>query len=665
MSKSKKVIGIDLGTGFSAVSVIEGGKPQVIANSEGNRTTPSVVMIKNGERKIGSSAKRQLVMNPKNTVSFIKRFMGVPYNDKDAQETLKHITYDVINENEKPRVKIENRTFSPEEISSYILTAMKKIADDYYGESVTDAVITCPAWYANAQRESVKIAGELAGLNVLRVINEPTAAILSSNIDTKEDKLVLVADIGAGTSDFSLCDISNTDGDQVIEVLASFGDVFLGGQDYDNAIVDYLAEEFMKDHDNCDLRKDPMAYSRLVEAAEKAKCELSSMSQTEINLPYITVIDNVPQMFITTLTKAKFEQLTEGLTQRIVNCAKECLKKANKETSDINTILLVGGSTRIPSIQNALENELHIKLDKSANPDEAVALGAAIQANIIVGGTGAQNVLLLDVTPITLGIETMGGVMTKLVEANTTIPTSKTQIFSTAADNQPSVDIVVLQGERPMAMDNKVIGRFGLDGIAPAPRGVPQIEVTFEIDANGIVNVKAKDKGTGKEQEITIRDSNNLSQEEIDRIKAEAEKFAEEDKKKAEEIEKINMAESFNFSVKKMIDDEKLKEFITEDDKKKLLEKLEKHEESIKNRNIQDIESIQKEIEEIWNPIVTKMYQSQQQASNTGGNPFANMGGDNPFANMNFADGMNNMYDSQKNSKKDNDPEEVPFEEVK
>lgn len=664
---SNKVIGIDLGTGFSAVSVIEGGKAQVIANNEGNRTTPSVVMIKDGERKIGSSAKRQLVMNPKNTVSFIKRFMGVPYTDKDAQETLKHVTYNVINDNGKPRVEIEGRKFSPEEISSYILGAMKKIADDYYGEPVTDAVITCPAWYANAQREAVKMAGELAGLNVLRVINEPTAAILSSNIDTKEDKLVLVADSGCGTSDMSLCDISSTDGDCVIEVLASYGDVFLGGQDYDNAIVDYLAEEFMKDHDNFDLRKDPMAYSRLVEAAEKAKCELSTMTQTEINLPYITIIDNIPQMLIQTLTRAKFEQLTEHLTQRIVDCAKECLKKAGKETKDVDTILLIGGSTRIPAVQNALENQLGIKLDKSANPDEAVALGAAIQANIIVGGDGAQNVLLLDVTPITLGIETMGGVMTKLVEANTTIPTSKTQVFSTAADNQPSVDIVVLQGERPMAADNKIIGRFMLDGIPPAPRGIPQIEVTFEIDANGIVNVKAKDKGTGKEQQITIKDSNNLSKEEIEKIKTEAEKFAEEDKKKAAEIEKINEAESFNFSVKKMLDDKNFKEFMSEDEKEKLNEKLEKHENAIKSRNLQDIESAQKEVEEIWMPIAKKMYQSQPQGNTaTHDNPFANMGGDNPFKDFNFADGMNNMYDSQKKSEsKNNGPEEVPYEEVK
>lgn len=663
MSKSNKVIGIDLGTGFSAVAVIEGGKAQVIANSEGNRTTPSVVMIKDGERKIGSAAKRQLVMNPKNTISFIKRFMGVPFDDKDAQETMKHVTYEVINDNDKPRVKIEDRTFSPEEISSYILTAMKKVADDYYGEDVTDAVITCPAWYANAQREAVKVAGELAGLNVLRVINEPTAAILSSNIDTKEDKLVLVADVGCGTCDFSLCDITNTDGEQMIEVLASHGDVFLGGQDYDNAIVDYLAEEFAKEHDGFDLKKDQMAYSRLVEAAEKAKCELSTTNQTEINLPYITVIDNVPQMFVTSLTRAKFEQLTDHLNQRVLECAKECLNKAGKNAEEINDLLLIGGSTRIPAMQQVLSDSLHIKLDKSANPDEAVALGAAIQANIITGGEGSQNVLLLDVTPITLGIETMGGVMTKLVEANTTIPVSRTQVFSTAVDNQPSVDIVVLQGERPMAVDNKIIGRFGLDGIAPAPRGVPQIEVTFEIDANGIVNVKAKDKGTGKEQQITIKDSNNLSQEEIDRIKAEAEKYAEEDKKKSEEIEKINQAESFNFSVKKLLDDEKMKKYATEDDKTKLTELLEKHENAIKERKLDEIESVQKEIEKIWTPIVTKMYTAGQSENQTQ-NPFQNMT-DNPFNknDFNFAEGMNNMYDSSK--KKDGGPTEVPYEEVK
>lgn len=668
---SNKVFGIDLGTGNSCVAVIEGGKAQVIANSEGNRTTPSVVMIKNGERKVGSAAKRQAVMNPKNTISFIKRFMGVPYDNKDVQSTIKQVSYEVVNEKGKPRVKIDNRTFSPEEISSYILNAMKKVADDFYGEDVKDVVITVPAWYQNAEREAVKLAGELAGLNVLRIINEPTAAILSSNINTKEDKLVMVADIGCGTTDYSLCDITNTDGDQVIEVLASYGDVFLGGADYDNAIVNYLCEEFAKEHAGFDLKKDPMAYSRLVEAAEKAKCELSTMSQTEINLPYITVIDNVPQMFVTTLSKAKFEQISDDITKRIIVCGKECLKKAGKTAAEVDDLLLVGGSTRIPAIQEALTNEFGIKLDKSANPDEAVALGAAIQANIIVGGEGAQNVLLLDVTPVTLGIETMGGVMTKLVEANTTIPVSRSQIFSTAVDNQPSVDIVVLQGERPMAADNKVIGRFGLDGIAPAPRGVPQIEVTFEIDANGVVNVKAKDKGTGKEQEITIKDSNNLSKEEIERIKAEAEKYAEEDKKKAEEIQKINEAESFNFSVSKMLNDEKLNGIITESDKTQLQELLKKNEDAIKSRDLEEIEKTKQAVQAVWNPIVAKMYQSQQNSSGngtnlqSGSNPFGNMG-DNPFGNMNFSDAMNNMYDkAQQNNKKDSGPEEVPYEEVK
>ena len=668
---SNKVFGIDLGTGNSCVAVIEGGKAQVIANSEGNRTTPSVVMIKDGERKVGSTAKRQAVMNPKNTISFIKRFMGVPYDNKDVQSTIKQVSYEVINENGKPRVKIDNRTFSPEEISSYILNAMKKVADDFYGEDVKDVVITVPAWYQNAEREAVKLAGELAGLNVLRIINEPTAAILSSNINTKEDKLVMVADIGCGTTDYSLCDITNTDGDQVIEVLASYGDVFLGGADYDNAIVNYLCEEFAKEHAGFDLKKDPMAYSRLVEAAEKAKCELSTTTQTDINLPYITVIDNVPQMFVTTLSRAKFEQISDDITKRIIVCGKECLKKAGKTADEVDDLLLVGGSTRIPAIQEALTNEFGIKLDKSANPDEAVALGAAIQANIIVGGEGAQNVLLLDVTPVTLGIETMGGVMTKLVEANTTIPVSRSQIFSTAVDNQPSVDIVVLQGERPMAADNKVIGRFGLDGIAPAPRGVPQIEVTFEIDANGVVNVKAKDKGTGKEQEITIKDSNNLSKEEIERIKAEAEKYAEEDKKKAEEIQKINEAESFNFSVSKMLDDEKLNEIITESDKTQLQELLKKNEDAIKSRDLEEIEKTKQAVQAVWNPIVAKMYQSQQNSSGSGtnsqagSNPFANMS-DNPFGNMNFSDAMNNMYDkAQQNNKKDSGPEEVPYEEVK
>lgn len=458
----------------------------------------------------------------------------------------------------------------------------------------------------------------------------------------------------------------------MIEVLASHGDVFLGGADYDNAIVDYLAGEFAQEHGGFDLKKDPMAYSRLVEAAEKAKCELSNMSQTEINLPYITVIDNVPQMFVTTLTRAKFEQISDDITKRIIDCGRECLKKAGKNASEVQDLLLVGGSTRIPAIQEALDKAFKIKLDKSANPDEAVALGAAIQANIIVGGTGAQNVLLLDVTPVTLGIETMGGVMTKLVEANTTIPVSKTQIFSTAVDNQPSVDIVVLQGERAMAADNKTIGRFGLDGIAPAPRGVPQIEVKFDIDANGVVNVSAKDKGTGKEQHITIKDSNNLSQEEIDKIKADAEKYAEEDKKKTEEIQKINEAESFNFSVKKMMnDDDQMKEFITESDRTALNDALSKNEDAIKSRDLAAIEETKQALEKLWHPIVTKMYQAQAgDSSAQGANPFNANPGANPFAGTNFEDVMNNMYDQKASTKKSSskqgdDTVEVPYEEVK
>lgn len=610
---NKKVIGIDLGTGNSCVSVIENGTPNVIVNSEGSRTTPSVVYIDKNEKKVGGSAKRSSIMKPHNTVSFIKRFMGSEWNDADVQKMLKQVTYEVVDKNNKPYVKIDDKEYSPEQISSFILEEMKKVAENYYGAEVKDAVITCPAWFNDKQRQATKTAGELAGLNVLRIINEPTAAILSSNIDTKtSDKIVMVADFGCGTLDFSVCEVS----DGMIEVLASYGDVFLGGQNYDNAIVDWLAEEFMKDHPGVDLRKDPMAYSRLVEAAEKAKCELSNLSEVEINLPYIIPIDNIPQMLMRKLNRAKFESLISDLNDRLVDCARKALDKSGKSRSDLDMILLVGGSTRIPSVQKALSDEFNVELNKSVNPDEAVALGAAIQANTIVGGENASDTLLLDVTPISLGIETMGSVMTKLVEANTTIPTSKTETFTTAVDNQSAVTIVVLQGERPMSKDNKMIGTFNLDGIAPAPKGVPQIDVTFEIDANGILSVSAKDKATGKEQHITIDNSSSLSEDEIKKIKEDAERFKDEDEKKRKELEKINQAQSYLNGVESALKDESMSTEFNDDEKVDIKEKVDALNKALDNReNVEDIEKAREDLEKTFTPIITRIYQNKQGTS--------------------------------------------------
>ena len=607
---SNKVFGVDLGTGNSACGVIEAGKPMVKENKEGQRTTPSVVFIKDSERKVGASAKRGAVMNPKNTISFIKRFMGANWEDENVQKMLKQVQYEVVNKNGRPYVKIDNKEYSPEEISSFILADMKQIASDFYGEDVKDVVITCPAWFNDTQRQATKLAGELAGLNVLRIINEPTAAILSSNIDIKHgDKTIMVADFGCGTLDFSICEVSN----EMIEVLASYGDVFLGGQNYDNEIVNWLAEEFMKDHPGVDLRKDPMAYSRLVEAAEKAKCELSNLSEVEINLPYIIPIDNIPQMLMCKLNRAKFESLISDLNDRLVDCARKALDKSGKSRSDLDMILLVGGSTRIPSVQKALSDEFNVELNKSVNPDEAVALGAAIQANTIVGGENASDTLLLDVTPISLGIETMGSVMTKLVEANTTIPTSKTETFTTAVDNQPAVTIVVLQGERPMSKDNKVIGTFNLDGIAPAPKGVPQIDVTFEIDANGILSVSAKDKATGKEQHITIDNSSSLSEDEIKKIKEDAERFKDEDEKKRKELEKINQAQSYLNGVESALKDESMSSSFSDDEKSTIKEKVEALNKALDSReNIEDIEKAREDLEKTFTPIITRIYQNMQ-----------------------------------------------------
>ena len=642
---SNKVFGIDLGTGNSCVAIIEGGSAKVIANAEGSRTTPSVVFIKGDERKIGGSAKRGMIMNPKNTVSFIKRFMGAEWQDADVQKMLTMVTYEVVNKNNKPYVRIEGKDYSAEEISSFILADLAKVASDYYGEDVKDCVITVPAWFNDVQRKATKLAGELAGLNVHRIINEPTAAILAAGMD-KEDKerLVLVNDLGCGTEDVSICEVS----EGMVEVLASDGDVFLGGQNYDNEIVNWLAEEFMKDHPNVDLRKDPMAYARLVEAAEKAKCELSTSTSTEINLPYITVIDSVPQMLVTTLTRAKFEQMTKYLTDRVVEIAKRALEKAKKSASDVTDILLVGGSSRMPQVQEALKNAIGDKLNKSSNYDEAVALGAAIQAKAIVNPEESDT-LLLDVTPITLGIEVNGNMMGKLIEANTTIPAKKSQVFTTAVDNQPAVSIVVLQGERPMSKDNKQIGMFNLDGIAPAPRGIPQIEVTFDIDANGTLTVSAKDLGTQKEQHITINDSNALSQEEIDRIKKEAEEHKAEDAQKKAEFEKKNQAEGYVYSVERSLTDENLKDKFTDDEKKQLEDLVAAAKKAIDEKNDTELFAKKDELEKVYGPIITRIYQ-ENAPKDANGNPqvdpnmFNNMfggqaGGQNPFGGNPFQAG--------------------------
>ena len=632
---SNKVFGIDLGTGFSACAVIEGSKPVVIANAEGHRTTPSVVYIKGDERKVGNAAKRGMVMNPKNTVSFVKRFMGAEWNDVDVQKMLTMVTYNVVNKNGKPYIKIDNKEYSPEEISSYILTEMAKIASDYYGEEVKKVVITVPAWFNDVQRKATKLAGELAGLEVLRIINEPTAAILSSDIDTtKGDRTVMVVDYGCGTLDFSICECS----DGMIEVLASDGDVFLGGQNYDNKIVDWMADEFMKDHPTIDLRKDQMAYARLVEAAEKAKCELSTTSSTEINLPYITVLDGAPQMLVLTLTKAKFESLVSDLNSRVIELAKRALNKANKSSSEIDDILLVGGSCRIPSVQEALKNNFGDKLNKTANFDEAVALGAAKQAKAIVNPEDTDT-LLLDVTPITLGIEVNGNMMGKLIEANTTIPCKKSQVFTTAVDNQPAVSIVVLQGERPMSKDNKQIGVFNLDGILPAPAHVPQIEVTFDIDANGTLTVSAKDLGTQKEQHITINDSNSLSQDEIDRIKKEAEEHKAEDAAKKEEMDKKNAAEGYIYTVAKSLEDENLKSKFTDDERKQLEDIIKDAKAAIEAKDDTKMFAKKDELEKVYQPIITRIYQENAPKNGNGQadpntmNQFANMfGGASGFA---------------------------------
>ena len=602
-----KVIGIDLGSTLSEVAVIEGGKATVVANEDGSYTTPSVVSIKDGERKVGTAAKRQQMVNPKNTVYLIKRFMGSTY--AESGDAIKHVQYDVVNENGKPRVNIDNRKFSPEEISSYIVGKMKKVAEDYLGEEVKDAVITVPAFFSDSARQATKQAGELAGLNVLRIIAEPTAAILSSNIDMQKGGKYMVVDFGGSTLDNSVADIS----DGVVEILSTNGDVYLGGSDIDKLLADYIVAEFMKGC-SVDISKDSQAMTRVLEAVEKAKIELSNSPSTEINIPYITIADNVPQHLATTLTKAKFEQIIEPIVNRLIECAKKAVELAKIKNSDLDGILLIGGSCRIPKVQEALTKEFGVTLLKSSNMDLAVAEGAAIQANNIVGGEGSTDILLVDVCPIALGIETMGGVFTKLIEANTTIPCTKKETFSTAIDNQTTVTVHVLQGERPMAKDNKSLGQFNLDGILPAPRGIPKVEVSFDLDVNGILKVSAKDQATGKEQSIRIEGSSKLSDEEINRMKAEAEKYAEADKKAKEEADTVNKGDSIVFAQEKMLKEQA--ETINADEKEKLEGLISQMKDAVAAKNISKINELEASINEAWQGISQRVYGQQQAQSN-------------------------------------------------